>query len=318
MTKSEIFERIFNSGVVPAVCLEEAGDASPLAQALLAAGVDVISLSFKTEAAERIVQNLTGAGILVGAGAVLDVETVKQAVSAGASFIMTPGFNHNVVKYCVDNDICVIPGVSCPTDIEAGLAYGLSVVTFFPAETNGGPAALEAFSAPYGGLKFIPAGGISKENIASYLALDCVLACGDDRIARDDLIKAKDFTEITRLAKETVAAVHGFTFAHLGINSPDEASAGAVADAFTSLFGFPQKDIGISIFSTNSIEIMKSKGHGDFGHIGIRCVNLHRAIAYLKSKEIETDPETILQRGGRPVLIYLKEPIGSFMVHIVQ
>lgn len=318
MNKDLIFERIFNCGIIPVIAMEDAGDAPALAQALEAGGVDILEITFRTDAAEAAIRNLAGADATVGAGTVSSVETAKRALDAGASFIVTPGFNHNVVKYCADHDICVIPGVATATDIEAALGYGLPVLKFFPAETNGGVAALKALSAPYGGIRFLPTGGISPGNLSAYLALDSVVACGGSWFVQKDLIKTKNFPEITRLTKEAVKAVHGFAFAHLGINSPDEAAAGTVANAFNALFGFTQRDVGASIFSTDLIEIMKSDGKGDFGHIGIHCVNVPRAMAYLQSKNVALDHDSIRLRNGKPIFIYLKDPIGSFMVHLLQ
>ncbi|MCL2703937.1 MAG: bifunctional 4-hydroxy-2-oxoglutarate aldolase/2-dehydro-3-deoxy-phosphogluconate aldolase [Defluviitaleaceae bacterium] len=317
-TTANIYEHIFNCGIIPVIKVEDALDAPPLMQALGAAGINVMEITFRTDAAEAAIRSVAGSGVLVGAGTVSNVETVKRAVDAGAMFIVSPGFNHDVVKYCTSNNINVIPGVGGPTDIEAGLSYGLDVMKFFPAETNGGVKALKAIGAPYGGVRFMPTGGIDINNLASYLSLDSVVACGGSWFVREDLIKAKNFNEITRLAREAVKTVHNFTFAHLGINTADEASAGAQADAFTNLFNFPQRDTGMSIFSTDCIEIMKSQGLGDFGHIGIKCLNVARAMAYLESRGVELDHETVRLRGGKPVFIYLKEPIGAFRVHILQ
>jgi 2-dehydro-3-deoxyphosphogluconate aldolase/(4S)-4-hydroxy-2-oxoglutarate aldolase len=164
----------------------------------------------------------------------------------------------------------------------------------------------------------MPTGGIDIHNLPSYMALECVFACGGSWIAREEMIKAKNFNEITRLSREAVRAVHGFAFAHLGINAENEAAAGAQAVTFTELFGFSQRDIGVSIFSTDLIEIMKSPGLGEFGHIGIKCINAARAIAYFEAKGIELDYDTIKMRNNKPSFIYLTNPVGAFKVHIVQ
>jgi len=318
MDNKHINDRIFNCGIVPVIKLDDANDAAPLMQALSAGGVDVMEITFRTDAAEQAIRNVADSGALVGAGTVSNVERLKRAIDAGAKFIVSPGFNHEVVKYCVDNNICVIPGVGGPTDIEAALSYGLDTLKFFPAETNGGVKALKAISAPYGGVRFMPTGGIDINNLSSYLTLDSVIACGGTWIVRDDLIKSKNFNEITRLTREAVKAVHSFAFAHLGINSADEAAAGAQAVAFTDLFGFSQRDIGASIFSTDYIEIIKSQGAGEFGHIGIKCTNAARAIAYFEAKGVELDYDSVKMRNNKPVFVYLKNPVGAFMVHIVQ
>jgi 2-dehydro-3-deoxyphosphogluconate aldolase/(4S)-4-hydroxy-2-oxoglutarate aldolase len=318
MDHTHNFERIFNCGIVPVIKIDDAADAVPLMQALSAGGVQVMEITFRTDAAEAAIRNVADSGSLVGAGTVSSIETAKRALDAGAKFIVSPGFNHAVVKFCVDNDVCVIPGVGGPTDIEAGLAYGLTVMKFFPAETNGGIKGLKAISAPYNGVRFMPTGGIDISNLSDYLSLDSVIACGGSWTVRDDLIKVKNFTEITRLTREAVTAVHNFTFAHLGINTEDEHSAGAVANTFTRIFGFPQRDIGVSIFNTDYLEVMKSDGPGDFGHIGIKCTNVARAMAYFAWRGIEIDIDTVRIRGGKPVFVYMKDTIGAFRVHIMQ
>ncbi|MDR1704020.1 MAG: bifunctional 4-hydroxy-2-oxoglutarate aldolase/2-dehydro-3-deoxy-phosphogluconate aldolase [Clostridiales bacterium] len=315
---NSIEERIFNSGVVPVIKIAEEKDAAPLAAALGAGGLDVLEITFRTEAAEAAIRNVAKShpDMLLGAGTVSNVETVKKALDAGASFIVSPGFNPSVVDYCVKNSVYVVPGVGGATDIEAALSYGLKTVKFFPAEANGGVKALKAISAPYGDVRFMPTGGIDASNLASYLSFDKVIACGGSWIAKEDLIKANNFTEITRLAREAVALIHGFSFAHLGINSEDEGLAGEFADAFTDLFFVKQRDIGVSIFITDFIEVMKKPGFGRFGHIGINTLNVKRAIAYFEKRGVALDYDTLRLKNGEPSFIYLKEPVGAFMVHL--
>jgi 2-dehydro-3-deoxyphosphogluconate aldolase/(4S)-4-hydroxy-2-oxoglutarate aldolase len=162
----------------------------------------------------------------------------------------------------------------------------------------------------------MPTGGIDASNLASYLSFDKILACGGSWIAKEDLIKAKNFNEITRLAKEAVAIIHGFSFAHLGVNSEDETAAGGFADAFTNMFFIKQRDVGASIFISDFIEVMKKPGFGEFGHIGINTLNVKRAIAYLEKSGVTLDYDTMRMKNGEPSFIYLKEPVGAFMVHL--
>ncbi|MCL2406606.1 MAG: bifunctional 4-hydroxy-2-oxoglutarate aldolase/2-dehydro-3-deoxy-phosphogluconate aldolase [Defluviitaleaceae bacterium] len=318
----EVNKRLFNCGIIPVIKLDDAGDSIPLMHALLAGGVDVMEITFRTAAAAEAIRQAAAmadeAGCLIGAGTVLTVGQVCEAVDAGAKFIVTPGFNPTVVKYCVDNGIPVYPGVSSPSEIESALTLGLEVLKFFPAEANGGVKMLKAMSAPYAGIKFFPTGGVDRDNLTSYLELESVVACGGTWIVREDLVKVKNFTEITRLTKDAVRAVHNFRFAHLGINGENEADAGKQADVYTEIFGFSHRDIGISVFASDFIEIMKHPGEGEFGHIGIRTTNLERAMAYLEKQGIELDPSTIKVRGDKPYFIYLTEPVGKFKVHLVQ
>ena len=143
--------------------------------------------------------------MLLGGGTVLTVDQAKQAVEAGAKFIVSPGFDPTVVKYCIDNHIPVIPGISTPTDIQSALAFELKVLKFFPAESFGGLKTLQAISAPYQMVRFIPTGGINADNLKGYLDFPKVLACGGSWMVKPELIKAGKFKIISDLAREAVA-----------------------------------------------------------------------------------------------------------------
>jgi 2-dehydro-3-deoxyphosphogluconate aldolase/(4S)-4-hydroxy-2-oxoglutarate aldolase len=192
--------------VVPVVAIEDAADAEPLARALIAGGLPCAEITFRTDAAADAMRAMSKvAGMQVGAGTVLSVDQVKEAVDAGATFMVSPGFNPKVVGYCVENGIPITPGTANPTDIEMALEHGLEVVKFFPAEAYGGLATLKALSAPYRHMRFIPTGGINAGNLVSYLKFKPVLACGGSWMVKSDLIKAKKFDDIATLTKEAVA-----------------------------------------------------------------------------------------------------------------
>jgi len=203
---TEMYEKLGQLKLIPVVVIEDAADAAPLGRALLDGGLPCAEVTFRTAAAPQAIAALAElGGLLVGAGTVLTVDQAKQAVDSGAEFIVTPGFNPQVVGYCVDNDIPVTPGVCTPSGIEAALGFGLNVVKFFPAEAFGGLKTLKAIGGPYGMMKFIPTGGISPDNLVDYLAFDKVLACGGSWIVKKDLIAAGDFAEITRLTGDAVS-----------------------------------------------------------------------------------------------------------------
>lgn len=316
----DIYERIFNCGVITVIKIEDENDAVPLAKALTVGGLDVLEVTFRTDAAAESIRNMVQAcpDTVVGAGTVSNIDTVKRAVSAGAKFIVSPGFNPVVVDYCVNNGIPVIPGVSSATDIEAALSFGLKTLKFFPAETSGGLKTLKALSAPYNGINFMPTGGISPQNLASYLAFDKVIACGGSWIAKEELIEEKNFSEIKRLAKEAVNISHGFEFSHVSINPDSNNSAEKIADAFSRIFGFSQREISVSFFASDFVEIMKVREAFEGGHIAIKTINIKRAIAYLERNGIALDYETIKMKNGMPSFIYLKDLFGSFRLHLVQ
>lgn len=203
-----IMKRIHELKLVPVVALENADCAAPLAEALIAGGLPCAEITFRTAAAVQCMRNIARFdGICLGAGTVLTVDQVKAAIDAGAKYIVTPGFNPDVVGYCVSKGIPITPGVATPTDIELGLRFGLEVLKFFPAEPFGGLKTLKAISAPYGMIRFIPTGGISEANVRDYLAFDKVFACGGSWMVRKDLIDAGKFDEIAILTKKAVDLV---------------------------------------------------------------------------------------------------------------
>ncbi len=199
-------EKIAGCGVVPVIALDRAADAGPLADALLAGGLPLAEVTFRTAAAEESIRIMSGrAGMLVGAGTVLNLDTVKRAVDAGAKFIVAPGFNPKVVAHCVANNIPITPGCITPSDIEAALDHGLSVVKFFPAEAFGGLKTIKAISAPYAMMRFIPTGGITDKQLAEYLAFKPILAVGGSWFVARELIAAGNFAEVTRLTAQAVS-----------------------------------------------------------------------------------------------------------------
>jgi 2-dehydro-3-deoxyphosphogluconate aldolase/(4S)-4-hydroxy-2-oxoglutarate aldolase len=203
---SDSLIQVLNHKIIPVVAIQDAGDALPLADALIQGGLPCAEITFRTAAAPDAIKAVAQRGdMIVGAGTVLKVDQVKQAVDAGATFIVSPGFNPKVVGYCVDNNIPVTPGVSNPTDIEMGLDYGLDVLKFFPAEAFGGLKTLKAMSAPYTMMRFIPTGGIGPGNVLEYLTHPKVPACGGSWMVKSDLIADGQFERITELTREAVS-----------------------------------------------------------------------------------------------------------------
>ena len=202
-------KRINQLKLVPVVALDDAKDAAPLAEALITGGLPCAEVTFRTAAAAESIKTMSKyPEICLGAGTVLSVDQVKQAVDCGATYIVSPGFNPKVVGYCVENNIPITPGVCAPTQVEMGLEFGIEVMKFFPAEAYGGLKTLKAICAPYNMVKFIPTGGINASNVCDYLAFDKVFACGGSWMVKQDLITAGNFAEIVRLTKEAVELVN--------------------------------------------------------------------------------------------------------------
>ena len=195
-----MIDRLQALQLIPVVALERAADAEPLADALCAGGLPCAEITLRTEAALDSLRALAGREeFLLGAGTVHSAEQAAAAVDAGAQFVVTPGFNPRTVMWCRENQIPVFPGIATPTDLELALEHGVQTVKFFPAETLGGVNTLKAFSGPYGQMRFIPTGGIHAGNLADYLALPSVLACGGSW-----MVKAGDWAATTRLTTEAV------------------------------------------------------------------------------------------------------------------
>ena len=205
----EVLEKIQEIGIVPVVVLDDAKDAKPLAQALCDGCLPCAEVTFRTEAAEECIRIMAEEfpDMLVGAGTVLTTEQVDRAVAAGAKFIVSPGLNPRIVKYCVEKGIVITPGCANASDMEQALENGLEVVKFFPAEPAGGLNMIKALAAPYVGLKFMPTGGISPKNVRDYLAYNRIIACGGSWMVKNELVKAGDFAAITEMAKECVQIV---------------------------------------------------------------------------------------------------------------
>ncbi|OFW54279.1 MAG: 2-dehydro-3-deoxyphosphogluconate aldolase, partial [Actinobacteria bacterium RBG_13_35_12] len=280
----------------------------------------IAEITFRTSAAEESIKVLNKElpDLLIGAGTVLTIEQVKRAVSAGAQFIVSPGFNPKVVDYCVENNILITPGLNNPTQIEMALERGIEVVKFFPAEASGGLPLLESMSAPYSGIKFIPTGGINLNNLTSYLSNQKVHACGGSWMVKDNLISSGNFEEITRLTQEAVAVMLGFEFAHLGINEEDEAKALDSANLLSHLFYLPLKEGTSSLFAGPAFEVIKNRYLGEHGHIAIATNDIHRAITYLKMKGISILPETAKEKEGKLKAVYLNQEVSGFAIHLLQ
>lgn len=204
-------EQFYDYAVVPVVVLDDADDAAPLAEALIKGGLPCAEVTFRTEAAEESIRIMSEKypEMLVGAGTVLTTEQVDRAVAAGAKFIVSPGFDPEIVDYCMEKNIPVFPGCVSPSEVAQAVKRGLKVVKFFPAEQAGGLAMLKAMAAPYTMLKFMPTGGINTKNLKEYLGFSKILCCGGSWMVKGDMIKNKEFdkiTEMTREATELAAA----------------------------------------------------------------------------------------------------------------
>ena len=315
-----ILEQFQKLGIIPVVVIDDAKDAVPLAKALCEGGLPVAEVTFRTDAAEEAIRLMSEAypEMLVGAGTVLTTEQVDRAVAAGAKFIVSPGLNPKVVKYCQEKNVPITPGTARPTDIEMALELGLEVVKFFPAEQNGGLPMIKAMAAPYTKVKFMPTGGINAKNLKSYLDFDKIIACGGSWMVPKDLVAAGDFDAIKNLTREAVNTMLGFELRHVGINANSEEEADGVAGSFEKLFGFTKKVGGSSVFAGTAIEVMKAPYLGANGHIAIGTNYIDRAVYHMELQGFEFDMDTAKYKNGKLIAVYLKGELGGFAVHLVQ
>ena len=314
-------KELYRIGIVPVVALEDAADALPLGAALKKGGVSAIEVTFRTAAAADAIRLLTREmpELLVGAGTVLTKAQADAAIEAGAKFIVSPGFQPELVSYVLSKGVPMCPGTATPGEMEQAMALGLSAVKFFPAEQNGGAPMLKALSAPYRDLLFMPTGGVKLENLRTYLALDQVFACGGTWLATKDDIKAKAFDKITARTREAVKTMLNFRIKHVGINSKDEAEAKKTATLLCSIFDFDYNDTELSVFTGSAVEVMKFMGRGSLGHVAIGADNVDRAEYYLRQRGFSFDESTRrVDTSGRTTFLYLKDEIGGFAFHLTK
>ena len=315
-----VLKKLAEAGVVPVVVLDDAKNAVPTARALMAGGIDVMEITFRTAAAADSIAAVAKEcpEMLVGAGTVITLDQCKKAVECGAKFIVAPGYNEEVVAWCVENGIAVTPGCVTPTEIMAAMAHGLKVVKFFPANVYGGLSAMKALSGPFGGIKFIPTGGVNGQNVGEYAAAPFIHAVGGSWVCSKADIAAGNFEKITSLCKQARTSVMGFEVAHVGINCQDADASMAVCQQLNQAFGFEIKSGNSSNFSTSAIEVMKSMYLGASGHIAVRTNSMTVAVAELEKRGFSVDPETAKYKGERMIAVYLKDEFGGFAVHLLQ
>ena len=280
-----VLEKISKIGIVPVVKIDRVEDAIPLAKALCNGGLPCAEVTFRTEAAAGSIKAMTDnfPKMCVGAGTVLNAAQVDAAIEAGAQFIVSPGFNPKTVQYCIDKNIPMTPGITCPSEIEQAIEFGLDVVKFFPAEQSGGLAKIKAMAAPYVNMKFMPTGGINAKNLNSYLDFNKIIACGGSWMVPGDLINAGEWDKIEQLTKEAVQTMLGFELAHVGVNAENKEEAEKIAKRFGFIFGMPAKVGNSSVFAGRALEVMKTSYLGTHGHIAIATNYIVRAVNYLEN-----------------------------------
>ena len=316
----DIVTRIGNAGVVPVVVIDDAQDAVPTAKALLAGGIDVMEITFRTAAGRDAIAAVAKEcpEMLVGAGTILNVEQCKQALEAGAKFIVSPGYSEKLVNYCADWGVPILPGCATPTEIMNALDHGLKIIKFFPANVYGGLNAMKALASAFVGIKFMPTGGINAKNLAEYMEAPFIYAVGGTWLCSKADIAAHNFDKITALCKEARQIALGYEVAHIGINTESRDAALGVCGQLNEAFDFKTVPGNSSCFASDGVEVMNTMYLGTSGHIGIGTNSIHRAIADLEKRGFVLDMNTAKYNDKGLKAVYLKNEIGGFAIHLMQ
>ncbi len=318
---NHILEELSTLGIVPIIELDQPEDASPLAGALCNGGLPCAEVTFRTDAAEESIRIMSTQfpDMLVGAGTVLTTSQVDCAIAAGARFIVSPGLNPKIVRYCLDQNIPIIPGCTSPGEIEQAIELGLDVVKFFPAEASGGLTMIKALSGPYRNIRFMPTGGIQADTVNTYLGFSKVIACGGSWMVNKEFIKNKNFTAITALTKDAVSTILNFEVVRIGINEANASQAASLAAVFEKMFGFIMTENKDSIFAGDKIEIMKTPCPAANGQITVGTNYINRAVYHLGKRGFEFDPDTAeYDKLHNLNFICLKGEFGGFRLVLKQ
>jgi len=315
----DVLKRLAMSGVVPVVVLDDASQTVPTAKAMLAGGVDVMEITFRTAAAADSIKAVSEScpDMLVGAGTIINLEQAKLAVECGAKFIVSPGYDEETVAWCVENGIGITPGCATPTEIMMALKHGLKVIKFFPANVYGGLGAMKALAGPFTGVKFLPTGGINMQNVAEYISAPFIHAVGGSWVCPKADINAGNFDKITKLCAETRKAVLGFELGHIGINCENAEESMAVCQKLNEAFDMPIKEGSSSNFASPGVEVMKTMFRGKNGHIAIRTNKMIPAIAEMEKRGFKLDMDAVKDKENIKA-VYLTDEFGGFAVHLLQ
>lgn len=309
-----LIDKLYNYGIVPVIAINNVEDAIPLAKALIDGGLPVAEVTFRTEAAEESIRLMSEEfpELILAAGTVLTIDQVDKAVAAGAHIIVSPGLNPRIVKYCQSINVPVIPGTSTPSDLEAALELGLDVVKFFPAEANGGIAAIKAMSAPYGNLRFMPTGGINENNLLDYLSFDKIVCCGGSWMVKSDLIDSGKFDDIRDLTASAVSKMLDIKLDHISFGADDY--LGNVS--YLEKFLMSNKITNESSSLIGNIEIIKELSKNGILHFTTNDVE--RAVFHLELQGITFDKTSAVYTGNKLESIYANNDLAGYTLQLIR
>ena len=317
-----LLERIKKIGLIPVVAFEDADQAAPAARAMLDAHLDIIEITMRTAAGIESIKRVNAQypQMIIGAGTVLTLEKAKESVDAGARFVVMPGYQEDIVDWCIGNDILVFPGCVTPAEIQMALQKGLKVLKFFPADVYGGIKALRALNGPFGpaGVSFIPTGGVDLTNLAEFVQAPFIAAIGGSFLCSSKQLKDGDYAGISKSVAASIDIMLGFELGHVGFNTESAESSEAIAKTLVDAFHFPYLPGNSANFAGAAVEVVKGAGLGDHGHVAIKTNSIDRAVYYLEKRGFAVDPSTAKSKGGKTTAVYLKDPIGGYAFHLLQ
>ena len=316
-----VVQRVYEIGIIPVIAFNSVDEALPLCKALMDGGLPAAEVTFRTACAEECIKKIHDElpDMLLGAGTVLTTDQADRAMAAGASFIVSPGFDPNVTKHVIDKGGIMMPGTCSPGEMQQAMNLGCEAIKFFPAEANGGVAMLKNIGGALKTAKWMCTGGINAKNVNDYLAYPQIFAVGGTWMCKSDKIKAGAWDEITAMCREAVDTMLGLELGHIGINCADEAEAAKTAEVLGNLLSMAVKPGNSSIFvGKKEFEIMKKPGRGTHGHIAILTNNVDRAIYHLGLRGVKFDMDSKNVKDGKTIAIYMADEVAGFAIHLVQ
>lgn len=315
----DVIKRIGQAGLVPVVVLENAKDAVPVAKAILRGGIDVMEITFRTDAAAEAIAAVAAEypDMILGAGTVVSTEQCELAVKAGASFIVTPGYNEEVVSWCLERGVAVIPGCVTPGEIIKARAQGLKVLKFFPSNVYGGLSAMKSLTGPFPDVSFIPTGGIRQEDLGEYGAAPFVHAVGGSWLCPQESIAKGDYDEIFYRCEEGILALLNYELDSARITCDTEQKTSLLSQLIVAATRFGLVHGKSRTAPPPRIEAVHSDAPDDKGYMCMRSNKLECAVVDLERRNYQADMSTAEYEEGRLVSVDLKEKSSGAIMRLV-
>ena len=316
-----VLQRVYEIGIIPVIAFNDVDEAIPLCKALMDGGLPAAEVTFRTACAEECIRKIHEElpDMLLGAGTVLTKDQADRAMAAGAAFVVAPGYDPHVTQHVIDKGGLMMPGTCSAGEMQQAMNQGCEAIKFFPAEANGGVDMLKNIGAALKTAKWMCTGGVNAKNVNTYLANPQIIAVGGTWMCKSDKIKAGAWDDITAACKEAVDVMLGLELGHIGINCADDAEAMKTAELLGGLLSKAVAPGNSSIFVGNKeFEIMKKPGRGTHGHIAIKCNSVDRAVYHLGQRGVKFDMDSMVNKNGKNIAIYLADEVAGFAIHLVQ